>query len=137
MTIMENALKEAGVRLPTVKERIWKTVLTSPGITRAELARRLRAIPEGSIQSQTFDLLRRGMVYTSEGAKGVQGLHTDLTEYRLLPAMQEKAKPQVQAAQPVAAKAEESPEAQVLRLVENLTLRQARALYADLHRMFK
>ena len=62
MTVMADKLKAAGVKTPTVLERIWRVLseVPNPGLTRAQLHSRLRDIPVGTLNSQMHVLIAYG-----------------------------------------------------------------------------
>lgn len=92
MTQMEQALARAGVPVPTTKERVWRVIRDAPGgITHREVARRLPALPDGTISSSLHEMERREMIY-SRGTKNtnpasqrhaVKEYFTDMERYEL------------------------------------------------------
>lgn len=122
--------------MPTIKERIWTIVKDSPGVTYGELCVRLSDIPKGSLASQYYDLIGRGIIYQKPGTKVKKGrfllgLHTDQDKYVLTPL------PRADHVQPNVAKAAvATTEFSVQALLDPLTMGQARQLYKELHKIF-
>ncbi len=60
-TVMENALKEAGIQLPPLKQRVWLWLRDHPDHTAKEVAAALSA-PIARVASDLTMLLRRNML---------------------------------------------------------------------------
>lgn len=144
-TIMEEKLKAAGVAVPTVKERVWKFVVNNPGCTHSEIHKALSSIPRGSVNSQLYDLVSREVLYSKpdpkRGHRAVR-LFTDFTVYPdkargsvLKRTVAQKPAPApAPAAAPVPGKLAEDTDLD--RMVDNLTLAQARQLWLRLNAFF-
>lgn len=162
--VMANALVAAGVAAkPTQMQLIWQAVKEAMpnGITSAKLAKRLSALPQGNVASLLSQMEKRGMVYTRDtkgnGPKGTAKEYlTDMPAYQQLPLPQVfKAK---EAARKRKYRRDEAPALAprpaptptpyivgdvrvvtldaVLTMVDELTLSEARQLYATLDKLF-
>lgn len=145
MNAMTKALIEAGVPVPTAKERLWRCIHEQPGISIKQLKVRLKDMPGGTMASQLQILKHRDMVYTKPLTGGVRGrgygtpvgYYTDLDKYKLLPPVgrtpppKANGKPRAPAPSP-----SPSPEADLDRLIDNLTIKQAKSLMDKLRRTF-
>ena len=143
MNAMTEALKTAGVPLPSIAQILWKAIKESQGITRTELGKRLSYINPNSFNSRLHDLQKRGMIYTrkikSRNAYA-NAYYTDMDEFRMLPHVTTKpesgsepkpeARPKPQASTPAP-----TPPSRSFDL-DTMTVGEARALYAQLKRMF-
>lgn len=143
MNAMTEALVQAGVKLPPVKERLWRHIKNNPGITRAELRKVFSAIPEGTFTGQLWMLLQSGTVFTRTeyiNDKKRDRLYTDLDVY-VRPTVRRSAEEDKQPAAPAYAppagqcdtvSQRPSPDA----LLDSLTIGEARVLYQKLKKMF-
>lgn len=148
MNQLTNALAQAGVKLPSTTERIWRAVKDEPGLTQAQLCKRLASIPKGTVSGRLHDMEVRGMVYTS-GVKNqgggwrdaVKAYHTDLDAFQLLPRPRKSprtnrpTKVSRRTTHQVAPAVTPPAEREVFDL-DAMTIREARALYAQLKEMF-
>lgn len=144
MNAMTEALKTAGVPLPSIAQILWKAIKESQGITRTELGKRLSHINPNSVNSRLHDLQKRGMVYTKKikfRNTYTNAYYTDMGEFRMLPHVTTKpesgsepkpeARPKPQASTPAP-----TPPSRSFDL-DTMTVGEARALYAQLKRMFE
>jgi len=143
MNAMTEALKTAGVPLPSIAQILWKAIKESQGITRVELSKRLSHINPNSVNSRLHDLQKRGMVYTKKinfRNTYTNAYYTDMGEFRMLPHVTTKpesgsepkpeARPRPQTSTPAP-----TPPSRSFDL-DTMTVGEARALYAQLKRMF-
>lgn len=143
MNAMTEALKTAGVPLPSIAQILWKVIKESQGITRTELGKRLSHINPNSVNSRLHDLQKRGMAYTRKikfRNAYANAYYTDMDEFRMLPHVTTKpesgsepkpeARPKPQASTPAP-----TPPSRSFDL-DTMTVGEARALYAQLKRMF-
>lgn len=144
---MTVALKEAGVKLPTQQEQLWRIVKDQPGSTYKEIAGRARHLNPSSISSQLNQMVARGMMYTKlcdrTGRKGnteARRYFTDQDTYASLPFTKKPAvvrdprpaalTPPPTGYEPIAAKPAHHID------LDSMTVAQARGLYQQLHKMF-
>lgn len=143
MNAMTEALKTAGVLLPPIAQILWKAIKESQGITREELGKRLSHINPNSVNSRLHDLQKRGMVYAKKikfRNTYTNAYYTDMGEFRMLPHVTTKpesgsepkpeARPRPQTSTPAP-----TPPSRSFDL-DTMTVGEARALYAQLKRMF-
>lgn len=141
MNAMTEALKTAGVPLPSIAQILWKVIKESQGITRTELGKRLSHINPNSFNSRLHDLQKREMIYTRKikfRNAYANAYYTDMDEFRMLPHVTTKpesepkpeARPKPQASTPAP-----TPPSRSFDL-DTMTVGEARALYAQLKRMF-
>ena len=152
---MQAAIVNAGLtKLPTVKERVWKFIKDNQGtqgIKQGEVARKLKAIPSGSISSVIAEMGARGMLtYTSGAGQGPTGkakyFRVAIDTYELYPLPEsrravkygKKAMPKhTERAQVQVERKETAPEPRRKEIdLDSMTLAEARALYRRLHKMF-
>ena len=141
MNAMTEAFISAGVRAPTIAERLWRIIKDEPGLTFSQLCKRLPAIKVGSISSQLHLMETRGMVYVKgtkgQGPKGTaKAYYTDMDTFQRLPAP----KPTTHKPAPAPATTTTTPDisqptGNVFDL-DSLTIREARELYLKLKEMF-
>lgn len=139
MTTMEQAMIQAGVPVPSKRERIWRFVKDNPGKTSAEMVKALSGIPAGTIYGQLSMMTKCGMLYTEHSRSGTRSraliYFTDMDSYKTLPAPKAGNGKTEQAPAPVV-----TPPAadQVMSVtaVDQLTVAQARQLYLQLKKMF-
>lgn len=144
MNAMTEALKTAGVPLPSIAQILWKAIKESQGVTRTELGKRLSHINPNSVNSRLHDLQKRGMVYTKKikfRNTYTNAYYTDMGEFRMLPHVTTKpesgsepkpeARPRPQTSTPAP-----TPPSRSFDL-DTMTVGEARALYAQLKRMFE
>ena len=144
MNAMTEALKTAGVPLPSIAQILWKVIKESQGITRTELGKRLSHINPNSFNSRLHDLQKREMIYTRKikfRNAYANAYYTDMGEFRMLPHVTTKpesgsepkpeARPKPQASTPAP-----TPPSRSFDL-DTMTVGEARALYAQLKRMFE
>lgn len=155
MNQITEAFMKAGVKAPSVKERLWQHIRANQGHTAHQIAKVLRSIPSSTIASQLSDMERRGMVFvkgakaaTTWGRSTVKAYHSDMTTYELLPVLAQfrRDKPAALIKAPVATTPAPTPSAAPQAPaaapaapqfnLEALTLAEARALYLQLHKMF-
>jgi len=143
MNAMTEALKTAGVPLPSIAQILWKAIKESQGITRTELGKRLSHINPNSVNSRLHDLQKRGMVYTKKikfRDTYTNAYYTDMGEFRMLPHVTTKpeseSEPKPEArTKPQASTPAPTPPSRSFDL-DTMTVGEARALYAQLKRMF-
>lgn len=156
MTAIEHALQTAGVKLPSQKERLWRVIKDNPGII-ASRAAAICKIPASSAAALAGDMVKRGMLTETKQATRMAGprgsfVMRNVNTYTVHPRMDGfyedlplPKKPK--AAKPTPAPAPEpkpTPKEPTLAErtevpgvnVDSLTVAQARALYAALHKMF-
>ena len=140
MNQLTNALITAGIKVPCVKERLWRVIKEEPGLTQSQLAKRLTNIPMGTISSQLHDMEARGMVYVV-GTKGhgpsgkAKAFHTDMETYQRLPRPEKNGKKAATAQAEPPAETKRQP-VEVSIDLDSLTIREAKALYLKLKEMF-
>lgn len=138
MNQLTNALITAGIKVPCVKERLWRVIKEEPGLTQSQLAKRLTNIPKGTISSQLHDMEARGMVYVV-GTKGhspsgkAKAYHTDMETYQRRPRPERNGKTAAPAQPPAETKRQP---VEVSIDLDSLTIREAKALYLKLKEMF-
>jgi hypothetical protein len=138
MNAMTEAFISAGVKAPTIAERLWRIIKDEPGLTASQMQKRLPAIKVGSISSQLHLMETRGMVYVKgtkgQGPKGTaKAYYTDMDTFQRLPA------PKPTTHKPAPAPAATPDISRVAGFVfdlDNLTIREARELYLKLKEMF-
>jgi hypothetical protein len=141
MNQLTNAFINAGIKLPSTKERLWRVIKDEPGLTQAQLAKRLTGIPIGTISSQLHGMEERGMVYVV-GTKGrgpsgkAKAYHTDMETYQLLPMPERNGKKAATAQAEPPAETKRQPVEMSIDL-DSLTIREAKALYLKLKEMFE
>lgn len=141
MNAMTEALVQAGVKLPPVKERLWRHIKDNPGITRAELRKVFSAIPEGTFHGQLWKLLQSGTVFTrTEYINGRRRdrLYTDLDVY-VRPTVRRSVGEDKQPAAPAPPDGQcdaVSQRPSLDALLDSLTVGEARELYQKLKKMF-
>lgn len=100
MTVMAEKLKQAGVRVPPLTERVWREVKAHPGRTCKHIAQTLALTPKQA-SILLWNLERRGMVTSlplfGKHTKQVKTYSTTLVTYELLP-IQKSVKRQTQGA---------------------------------------
>jgi hypothetical protein len=138
MNAMTEAFISAGVKAPTIAERLWRIIKDEPGLTANQLHKRMPAIKVGSISSQLHLMETRGMVYVKgtkgQGPKGTaKAYYTDMETFQRLPAP--KPTTHMPAPAPAATPDISQPTGFVFDL-DNLTIREARELYLKLKEMF-
>lgn len=138
MNAMTEAFIKAGAKVPTIAERLWRTIKEEPGLTAAQLHKRHTAIPRGSVSSQLAMMEQRGMVYV-KGTKGqgprgtTKAYYTDMETYQRLPAPERT----THQAPPPAPAAETNRQVVDVSIdLDSLTIREARALYLKLKELF-
>lgn len=136
---MTVALKEAGVKLPSQQEQLWRIVKDQPGSTAKEIATRAKHINLSSTSSQLYQMVARGMLYTKPGNLGPNGgranrYFTDMDTYTSLPYNKKPAV--VRGLRPAALTPPPAPSAAPGFDLDSMTVAQARALYRQLHKMF-
>jgi hypothetical protein len=145
MTNMQLALKKAGASVPLTK-RVWLWLKDHPGKTAAEIAVALGEARAGHVSNALFGLKSRGMV-SAENAQARSRYNRGVCvytalgkEYELLPVRNFSAPPAKHFANtpvPEAAKLPaEKPVGEFAINVENMTLADARVLYAQLKEIF-
>lgn len=90
-TVMHQALATAGVRLPTVAERVWNMIKDRPNSTAVDIAKRLK-IFRHDVASRLVDLEARKMIWSNvdrtlcpDGVfRQVKHFRTDLASYQVL-----------------------------------------------------
>lgn len=138
MNQLTNALITAGIKVPCVKERLWRVIKEEPGLTQSQLAKRLTNIPVGTVSSSLHNMEKRGIVYVV-GTKGrgpsgkAKAYHTDLETYQHLPLLEGNGKTAAPA--PTPAETKRQPVEKSIDL-DSLTIREAKALYQQLKEMF-
>ena len=138
MNAMTEAFISAGVKAPTIAERLWRIIKDEPGLTATQMQKRMPAIKVGSISSQLHLMEQRGMVYVKgtkgQGPKGTaKAYHTDMERYERLPVPVPTKAPVKVPIEPVSApKGDDWPAFDL----DNLTIREARELYLKLKGMF-
>lgn len=139
MNAMTEALAQAGVKLPPVRERLWRHIKDNPGIYRKELRAAFSALPEGTFSGQLWALLNAGQVYERDefvAGKRRARLYTDMEMYVRQPGRKKERyeTPPAQTPGQITpyVKCPSSPDA----LLDSLTIAQARELYVRLKRMF-
>lgn len=144
MNTMTAALISAGVPVPSNKERVWRAIKESPGITNGELQKRLAGLPAGTIGSSLADLEQRGAVYSRNTfnknvGRDIKAYYTDMEVYTKQP-MPKASKPSIKLvdkSRPVGNVPDETPPKKPQGFdIDNLTIAEARALYQRLHKMF-
>lgn len=159
MTAMETAMVNAGIRPPSVKQRVWQAIKESgtQGSTHNALKRRLSAMSESAISVALVELYKRAMVYREAvpahpgklGSTTVWNYKTDMERYELLPPTgvvrkdpkkikrrpaKTVSRPPKTMPGPIAYVGPEPTKA--VPSLEDLTIAEARALYLKLHKMF-
>ena len=139
MNAMTEAFVQAGVKLPPVRERLWRHIKDNPGIYRKELRAAFSALPEGTFSGQLWALLNAGQVYERDefvAGKRRARLYTDMEVYVAFPRTKKERyeTPPAQTPGQITpdVKCPSSPDA----LLDSLTIAQARELYVRLKRMF-
>ena len=139
MNTMTEALVKAGVKLPPVKERLWRHIKDNPGISRRDLRATFSAVPEGTFSGQLWALMNAGQVYEREefvADKRRTRLYTDMEVYAPPP----RTKKERYETPPAQAPGQITPDVKCPpstdALIDSLTIAQARELYARLKRMF-
>lgn len=145
MTQMEQALKQAGVAVPSQSQRLWTWIKDHPktSVARAQSALGLTKSGASSLASQ---MEKRGMLTTVSDRETRSGrvvkYYTAVgTVYQVKPWPKKRKKgvaptPHVAATQPAAAPVLQAP-SKVDTIVDSLTVREARELYLKLKEMFK
>ena len=101
-TVMEQALKQAGIKTPTLFERAWNWVKDHPGHTSSEVGIGLRLDKKGLASTVLSQLAARGMVHGKlEHRRGIRGaknssllcwsVEPSMESYELLPKVNKKA----------------------------------------------
>ncbi len=156
MTVMEQALRDAGVKLKTHKELIWQFLKDHPSQSAAALVAALKLPPE-RVNNSLWMMERRGMVASTthvEREHSSRGNYRNIKRYtavgatfEMLPLVKKAVTRVSQKAVPQPVTAVEPQQEKPATLVQQakkvedfdldgLTIRQARALYDKLHRMF-
>jgi hypothetical protein len=138
MNAITYALKAAGVATPTQSELIWRRVKEQPGMTAKGIGMSLTSIKKSSISTLLSAMEKRGMVYTKRDAGRARKYYTDMTAYELLPLP----KPLPKVTPPAKIEVEYCQSSPLVVTppkafnLDDLTVREARALYEQLHKMF-
>lgn len=94
-TVMEQALKQAGISTTTKMERIWRVIKDHPGITAKRIASMMN-IDSSTVSANCCILVARGMISVKYvpthmkvgrgvGTRNISTFYTDMREYELLP----------------------------------------------------
>ena len=141
MTTLQNALKVVNVdRGMTNYQKIHRWLLDHPNRTNEEMSAGLGiALP--TTRAVTFEMLRRGMLTrqrSSRQGKGVNEYAARYREYELLPLKAERP-PRIRTPKPDKAAPRRPGDCSVVAgevCIENMSIAEARALYAQLHKIF-
>ena len=155
---MTQALRQAGIKTPTILQQLWSIIKEQPGSTYREIKGRASHLNPSSIASQLNELEKRSMAYSRPADiryPNRKAYFTDMERYELLPNPNSIKEKKIRAAlldsvlQAEAAKvdAEASTISHMLAkaavpsqdwaaYVDTLTVSEARALYQHLHKMF-
>lgn len=141
MNAMTEAFVQAGVKLPPVRERLWRHIKDNPGIYRKELRAAFSALPEGTFSGQLWALLNAGQVYERDefvAGKRRARLYTDMEVY-VRPAVRRSVGEDKQPAAPAPLDGQcdtVSQRPSLDALLDSLTVGEARELYQKLKKMF-
>lgn len=149
MTQIENAMREAGMQLPTARERVWNVIKESmpAGVTTGALTKRLSAIPVQTIYGALHQMSQRDMVYRAKGEpRGFRAAEntyfTDMERYELLPMPGPAKKKLAQKAMGFSVPEVRPPEkpapVQVTKFIDidHLTIAEAKDLWRRLSKLF-
>jgi hypothetical protein len=149
MTQLEEAMRSAGVELPTSKERVWNAIKESmpTGISTPQLVKRLKALPPQTVYTAVYQLNARSMVYRTLGVtkgfkKGESVYFTDMDKFQLLPMPGVIAKRPVQKAMslsiPELERTPKTPPVQISKFIDidHLTIAEAKDLWRRLSKLF-
>lgn len=150
MATIVRQLKEAGVKVPPVIQRVWQWLKDNGRHTSTEIAAAIN-LPANNVSSVLGNLCDRGMVSRAKEhsiAKGHQttyyAANPKMKSYELLPFTQEaKTRLKRGSPAPVAVERPRLPEPVVVvpakpeNLLDTLTVREAYAIYLELKAMFE
>ena len=86
MTLMEDKLRAAGVRVPPILERIWLWLKDHPQHTAADISKAIK-LGKNQVASAMYDLDRRNMVEHSMDALIIRGMRRTVKVYSINPRM--------------------------------------------------
>lgn len=135
MNSIANAMKEAGVAVPPLSQRLWLWIKDHPKATSREIETQFK---EG-VSPRLADMEKRQMLSSSEvpnpsrkGKRTLKGYTVTQDEYDLLPIPKKEA----MTTRVPAPKSAHAIVPQTKINIEALTIAEARALYAQLQKMF-